>query len=65
MKNDKMKLLDRKAQSTIEYAVLIGIVTAALITMWTYTKRSIQGRLKQVEEELDVRPPRINVEQPQ
>ncbi len=35
-----------KAQSTLEYALLIALVVAALLTMQNYLKRSIQGRLQ-------------------
>ncbi len=35
----------RRAQSTLEYAVLIGIVAAGLIAMQAYVKRGFQGRM--------------------
>lgn len=42
-----LKLLRQKrAQSTVEYAVLIVIVIAALLTIQNYIKRGVQGRLK-------------------
>jgi hypothetical protein len=34
----------RKAQSTAEYAILIGLVVAAVIGMQTYVKRGLQER---------------------
>lgn len=37
----------RRAQSTLEYAIIIGVVVSALIAMQTYMRRSVQGRLKQ------------------
>jgi len=40
MKNDK------KAQSTLEYAVVIVCVVAALLAIQVYIKRGIQGRLR-------------------
>lgn len=40
------KLKGRKAQSTAEYAILIGLVVAVAIGMQTYFKRGIQGRVK-------------------
>lgn len=40
------KLRNRKAQSTAEYAILIGVVVAALVAMQTYVKRGLQGRMK-------------------
>ena len=36
-------------QSTLEYAIFVGVVTAALITMSTYVRRAIQANLKTVE----------------
>lgn len=40
------KLRNRRAQSTAEYAILIGVVVAALVAMQTYVKRGFQGRMK-------------------
>ncbi len=39
-------LCNKKAQSTAEYAVLIGLVIAAAIGMQTYVKRGMQARLR-------------------
>ena len=42
------KRLSRKsAQSTLEYAILIGVITAALIAMQVYIKRGYEGKLKE------------------
>lgn len=38
--------LNKKAQTTLEYAVLIGIIAAALVTMQIYLKRGYQGKLR-------------------
>lgn len=40
-------------QSTLEYAVLIAVVAAALIAMETYVQRAVQAHVKNVEEELN------------
>jgi uncharacterized protein (UPF0333 family) len=40
-------LTKKKAQSTLEYAVLIGVVVAGLIAMQTYVKRGFQGKLRE------------------
>ena len=45
--------LAKKGQSTIEYAVLITIIVAAIITMHAYMRRAIQGRLKSTELDLN------------
>lgn len=44
--------MSRRAQSTIEYAVLIGVMVAALLAMQVYLKRGMQGRLKGYAEQL-------------
>jgi Flp pilus assembly pilin Flp len=36
----------RKAQSTVEYGILIGVIVAAAVAMQTYIKRSIQAKHK-------------------
>lgn len=42
-----LKLLrNKRAQSTLEYAMLIAIVIAALVLMQYYMRRGIQGRAK-------------------
>ena len=43
-------------QSTLEYAVFIAVVAAALMAMQTYVKRSIQANLKTVENQLNAEP---------
>lgn len=42
----------RKAQSTLEYAVVIFCVVAALIASSAYIRRGVQGRYKQVADDL-------------
>ena len=41
-----MLRLSRKAQSTAEYAIVIGLVIAAAVAMQVYVKRGIQGRIR-------------------
>jgi len=36
-----------RAQSTLEYAILIGVIVAGLIAMQTYLKRGYQGKLRE------------------
>lgn len=48
-----MGKMNRKAQSSIEYALLFAIVTAAFIAMQYYVNRCIQGRLKQIQDEVN------------
>ena len=42
----------RKAQSTIEYVVLVIIIIGALITIQVYIKRGVQGRMKQATDDI-------------
>ncbi len=44
--------MNRKAQSTLEYAILIAVAIAAVLAMSAYIKRGIQGRLKANADEL-------------
>ncbi len=44
--------LNKRAQSTLEYAVVIAIVVAALIAMQVYIKRGLQGRWKQAADDV-------------
>lgn len=46
-------LAKKKGQSIIEYAILITVISAAFIAMQTYMMRAVQGRLKQVEDEIN------------
>ena len=41
------KFKRNKAQTTLEYAILIGVVVAGLIAMQVYLKRGYQGKLKE------------------
>ncbi|MBF0533103.1 MAG: hypothetical protein HQL23_08435 [Candidatus Omnitrophica bacterium] len=42
----------KKGQSTLEYVVLIIIIIGALLSIQTYIKRAIQGRLKQASDDI-------------
>jgi hypothetical protein len=45
-------LRKRKAQSTMEYAVLIIIVIGALLSIQQYLKRGLQGRMRQAADDI-------------
>jgi len=47
-----MVKIRNKAQSVIEYALLFSIVTAAFISLLPLINRSVQGRLRQIQDEL-------------
>jgi Flp pilus assembly pilin Flp len=44
---------DKRAQSILEYAMLIIVIATALMVMNTYIQRAITARLRQVHEELN------------
>jgi len=45
-------LCKKKAQSSLEYAILIIIVLGALLSIQVYIKRGIQGRLKSATDDI-------------
>ena len=47
-----MLLKIRRAQSTLEYALLIGVVVGALLTMQNYLKRSVMGKMQSVADNI-------------
>lgn len=47
------KKIKKSGQSIIEYAILLAVVSAAIVAMYTYLNRTVQGRLKQVESEVN------------
>jgi len=49
----KRKIFRVRAQSFMEYAVLVAIITAALLAMYPYMRRAVSARLKHVQTELD------------
>ena len=46
------KCLSKRGQSTLEYAVLIVVIIAALIAMQVYLKRGIQGRMRESSDQI-------------
>ena len=44
---------NKKAQSFMEYAMLILVIAAALMAMQQYIQRAMNARLRQVQVELD------------
>jgi len=45
--------LNRKAQSTAEYVIVLGLIVAAVVAMQTYVKRGFQGRIKDAVDYVD------------
>lgn len=46
------KAQDQRGQSILEYALLVAMVSAALLTMNTYIQRAMNARLKTIQQEL-------------
>ncbi len=42
----------KKGQSTLEYAILIVIIIAALLSIQVYIKRGVQGRFKSAADDI-------------
>jgi len=45
-------LIKRRAQSTLEYALIVAVVVGGLIAMQVYIKRGLQGKLKESADQL-------------
>jgi len=58
----KYSLGKTRAQSTLEYAVVVACVAAALLAMQIYLKRGIQGKLRQAGDEIGEQYAPLNVE---
>jgi Flp pilus assembly pilin Flp len=43
----------KRAQSILEYSLLVAIVASALTLMYVYLQRSIQANLKAIETEIN------------
>jgi uncharacterized protein (UPF0333 family) len=43
-----LRKLNKRAQTTAEYAILIALVVGAVVAMQVYVKRGLQGRIKDV-----------------
>jgi Flp pilus assembly pilin Flp len=48
-----LKLRKHNGQSVIEYSILIGIVAAAVISMTMYINRSVRGKMKNIESQMN------------
>lgn len=46
----------KRAQSVLEYALIISVVVAALMAMNVYVQRSVQANLKMIEERVNAQP---------
>ena len=46
----------KKAQSIMEYAILVAVVAAAFIAMNVYVQRAVQASLKTIENQVNATP---------
>lgn len=53
MENIKKAVINKRAQSIVEYALLFGIVVAAFLAMQFYINNGVQAKLKQIEDEVN------------
>lgn len=60
--NKKHRLGKPNAQSTLEYAIVVACVVAALLGMQFYLRRGIQGRLRAAGDEVGEQYTPLNVE---
>lgn len=42
----------RKGQGTLEYAIIIAVIVAALLAIQVYFKRGLQGRIRQASDDI-------------
>lgn len=52
----------KKGQSTLEYAVIIACVVAALLSMQIYIKRAMQGRLRKISDDIGEQYAPVNID---
>jgi len=52
----KAGIFRKRAQSTIEYALLIAIVAAAVMAMQLYVQRAAKASFKVLEEQINAKP---------
>lgn len=43
--------MKRNSQSIVEYAIIIGVVAAAVVAMQVYFKRAVNARLEEIKQE--------------
>lgn len=48
--------MSKKAQSIVEYVVLVGIIAMAFMAMQHYFQRSVNARLEQLRQEYSPNP---------
>lgn len=51
-----IKKINKRAQSTLEYAIIIAVVAAAFVAMHAYVQRAVQANLKHLEIQLNEEP---------
>jgi Flp pilus assembly pilin Flp len=52
-----LRKISKRAQTTAEYAILIALVVAAVTAMQIYVKRGLQGKVKDVVDDMGAQMP--------
>lgn len=52
-RNSVLRLGQKRGQSILDYAILVAVVAAALVSMSTYIQRSVQANLKMIEDQIN------------
>jgi len=56
VRNDSCKIVSKRGQSILEYALIISVVVASLVAMSIYVQRSAQANLKVIEDQINAQP---------
>ena len=46
-----LKMMSKRGQNIVEYAIVVSLVSAAMVAMSTYVYRAVQGTQKKIEDE--------------
>jgi Flp pilus assembly pilin Flp len=46
-----LKVMSKNGQNIVEYAIIVSLVSAAMVAMSTYVYRAVQGTQKKIEDE--------------
>ena len=49
--NFRGRQVKNRAQSILEYVIIISVVAAAVVAMQTYFRRAVNGRLEEIKQE--------------
>ncbi|MBU1124503.1 MAG: hypothetical protein KKC84_00580 [Candidatus Omnitrophica bacterium] len=58
-----MRRACRRAQSILEYALILAVVSAALSAMSIYVQRAVQANIKVIEEQTNAKAVEVDIEE--